>query len=467
MRTEKTIAASDTKIAGHTSGRIHPGTRAIVGSKRYPVAVPARDAATDPVGLSWLVTVRWTSLLAGAGALAIGRGVLDLRVPVAVGAICLAALAVSNLVLMWLVRRGRTEGTTALAGVFVCADVLLLTGLLLKSGGVLNPASVFYLVEIVLAALVLGRLWTWIVTALSVGGYAALFLGQGDELRAAQSMHPEISLHMRGMWIAFAVTALIIAVLVTRLAVAVERRDRALAILRDRNARATRFAGLTAVVAGAAHELSTPLATMAVAAQELEQSLDRGSASDDLRADARLIRAEIERCRRLLTGMAGRVAEPLGEAPARTAVGDVLSDALSRLGTNDRSRVSVHHDSAPPVVWPSGIVSVALANLLRNALQASPPETGVEVRAGARPDGRIEIAVRDRGPGMSADVLARAGEPFFTTKTQGEGTGLGLFVTRSSIEQLGGALTLTSMPGRGTTATVILPRDVVQDRNAS
>ena len=93
-------------------------------------------------------------------------------------------------------------------------------------------------------------------------------------MQAAQSMHPEIALHMRGMWLAFALTALIIAALVTRLTIAVERSDRALEAMRERNARTARVAGLATLAAGAAHELSTPLSTIAVAARELERALD-------------------------------------------------------------------------------------------------------------------------------------------------------------------------------------------------
>ena len=189
----------------------------------------------------------------------------------------LAVCGASNLWLMLRVRRGGGDVST-IAGALVCADVVLLSWLLLRSGGVLNPASVFYLVQIVVAALVLGRLWTWMITALSVAGYAALFLRRLMSSRAAQGMHPEIALHMQGMWLAFALTALVIAVLVMRLAIAVERRDRALAELSERTSRASRVAGLATLAAGAAHELSTPLATIAVASRELERSLGEGSA---------------------------------------------------------------------------------------------------------------------------------------------------------------------------------------------
>ena len=426
----------------------------------------SRHPAADPIALSWLVTVRWTTLVAGAGAMVAGYSGFGASMPVAAAVLLLGAFALSNGWLTWRVRTRRTSGLTTIAGALVCADVLLLSWLLLESGSVLNPVSVFLLVQIVLAALVLGRLWTWVVTALAVGGYAALFLVPSSELSTAQSMHPEIGLHMRGMWLAFTVTALAIGALVTQLARAIEERDVALERLRDRNARTMRFASLTTLAAGAAHELSTPLATIAVAARELEQALSRRADGQSLHDDARLIRSEIDRCRRVLDDMAGRIAEPMGEGARLSTLSDALTDALARLGPGDRARVTLDADATISVVWPVGIVAHAIANLVVNGLQASPGDLPVTITAAAAPDGRVRVVVADRGRGMMPDELARAGEPFFTTKPPGSGTGLGLFVARSAVEQLGGRLTLESRRDEGTTATIVLDRDVVQGSHA-
>lgn len=433
----------------------------MVAESRLSFVDPAPGGLTpDRVGLLWLVTVRWTTLVACLGAVAAGESGLVAGVPLVTSGVLLAALAVSNLWLTWRIRKPRGTTSKALPGCFIGADVVLLSWVLLRTGGVLNPASVFYLVEIVVAALVLGQFWTWIVTGLSVCGYAALFLGQTDELRLAQGMHPEIALHMRGMWIAFAATALIVGLLVSRLAVAIERRDRALELLRERSVKASRLAGLATVVAGAAHELSTPLSTIAVAARELERSVSRASADDDLVADAQLIRREIDRCRRVLDDMAGRIAEPMGEAPRATRVADVVAAVLEACATAERARVRVACPSDIAVVWPAGVVARALGNLLRNALQASGPGIPVDLQAVADVDERVRLTVVDTGRGMSPEELVRAGEPFFTTKAPGEGTGLGLFVTRSTIEQLKGTLDLSSTLGQGTSATIVLPRDL-------
>jgi two-component system, sensor histidine kinase RegB len=433
-------------------------------SRTVPLEAPraARQPAADPVAVSWLVTVRWTTLVAGAGAMLAGYSGFGASMPIGAAALLLSVFALSNGWLTWRVRTRRTAGLTTIAGGLVCADVLLLSWLLLESGSVLNPVSVFLLVQIVLAALVLGRLWTWVVTALAVGGYAALFLVPSSELSTAQSMHPEIGLHMRGMWLAFTVTALAIGALVTQLARAIEERDVALERLRDRNARAMRFASLTTLAAGAAHELSTPLATIAVAARELEQALARRADGQSLHEDAQLIRSEIDRCRRVLDDMAGRIAEPMGEGARLATLGEALTDALARLSAADRARVTLEVGSTISVVWPVGIVAHAVANLVTNGLHASRGDQSVTVTASTTPDGRVQVRVVDRGRGMTPDELARAGEPFFTTKPPGSGTGLGLFVARSAVEQLGGKLTLESRRDEGTTATILLDRDVVQ-----
>jgi two-component system sensor histidine kinase RegB len=420
---------------------------------------------SDPVALSWLVTVRWTTVLAAAGTVMAGLSGLQTAVPIGATTGVLGAFAISNLWLMWRIRGGRSPATVTIAGAFVCADVVLLTGLLLRFGGVLNPASVFYLVQIVMVALVLGRTWTWIVTTLSVIGYATLFVTPTTALDAAQVMHPEIGLHMRGMWIAFALTAVIIGVLVTRLALAIEQRDHQLDLLRERTARAMRFSGLTTLATGAAHELSTPLASMAVAAHELERELARRPDDRSLHEDARLIRSEIDRCRGILDDMAGQSGEPLGEAPRPTTIVDVLHAIETRLSQAERRRVRTRLRADIPVVWPVEVVARAIFNLVRNGLQASTELSEVEIDVVATDDGHVQISVVDRGSGMAPEHLARAGEPFFTTKAPGIGTGLGLFVTRSSIEQLGGTFSLTSVPGQGTTAHIVLPLDVVSTRS--
>lgn len=158
--------------------------------------------------------------------------------------------------------------------------------------------------------------------------------------------------------------------------------------------------------------------------------------------------------------MAGRFSHPLGEASVAQPLDVLMASTLSTLMPAERLRVRwTPPRTAVQIVWPPGVITRALVNIIRNALQASSSNLSVDVLAEAD-DRTVTIRVIDKGAGMSTAVLARAGEPFYTTKPQGEGTGLGLFVARSTIDQLGGTLMVTSSEGAGTTVTVSLPADL-------
>jgi two-component system sensor histidine kinase RegB len=410
----------------------------------------------DKVRSGWLVTGRWIGVLAALATMFYGLRASPHTALVLEGSGVIAVIASSNL---WLLARARStaEIRVRTAGVIVCADVLMFSWLLSRAGGALNPTATFYPVEIVLAALVLGRGWAWTVSSLAAASYAIVFARPGDELRAAQVMHPGIALHMQGMWLALAGTAGAIAFLATRFTALAERRDAEVTALRDLAARHARAHSLATAVAGAAHELSSPLATMAVAARELESALSDRQADADLLGDAQLIRSQVSRCRDILDQMAGRFSGPVGQAPVATSLDAVVASAIRAAGDGAGARVRPAITGQAAVRWPAHVVEAALANLIRNALQASSGDVAID----ATLEGRLaHIAVSDAGCGMAPAVLAHAEEPFFTTRT--EGMGLGLYVARSTVESLGGRLTLTSREGHGTRATLSLPLDVTQ-----
>jgi two-component system sensor histidine kinase RegB len=123
--------------------------------------------------------------------------------------------------------------------------------------------------------------------------------------------------------------------------------------------------------------------------------------------------------------------------------------------------VTIAAPSDVHVTWPRAAVTRALANLVRNGLQASPNGDLVTLDLSSGPNGEVRIAVADHGAGMTTEVASRVGEPFFTTKPEGEGLGLGVFVARSTFERLGGRLDIDSTPGQGTRVDGVLPQRVV------
>jgi two-component system sensor histidine kinase RegB len=234
-------------------------------------------------------------------------------------------------------------------------------------------------------------------------------------------------------------------------------REASLLSMQEELAKKERLASLVTLSAGAAHELNTPLGTIAVVAKELERYASRTAGEGALAEDCRLIRAEVERCREVLWRMSVQGAEPRAEAPERLEARALVEGARRELGGGVRLNVEMA-ESLPMLVVPRRAVGQAMAALVKNAFEAS--EEGAEVRLKVEERaGAIRFVVTDRGKGMPAEMLRRIGEPFFTTKEPGKGMGLGTFLARTLAEQLGGRLAFESREGRGTSATLELPSE--------
>ena len=236
---------------------------------------------------------------------------------------------------------------------------------------------------------------------------------------------------------------------------AVARHDDELARMRDQAARTERLVSLTTLAAGAAHELSTPLATIAIASKELERALARAEVAGEYVADAKLIREEVDRCQLILDQMSGRAGGSAAELAAPVRIDAVLADVRARLTADRAQRLRTGPiDGLPAIVAPrAGLVQVLLS-LVKNAFDATDRSQPVSIDVEAD-QAFFRFVIRDEGHGMSPDTLHHAGEPFYTTKDAGQGLGLGLFLARAFAERCGGSLSLQS--DRGTRAILQLP----------
>jgi len=414
------------------------------------------EARRDPdrINFDWLIRLRWAAI--GGQLITIGavRFAMQLPIPL-VALLALVGVEIGSNVACTLLARRSTPRQAWLAAV-MGLDVLLFSGLLYLTGGPNNPFSFLYLIPIALAAITMRAAWTWTLVMLSLACSAVLFATYRPLMLGDHARH--MSLHLRGMWVAFGVAASFIVYFLLRVRRALQRHERDLEAVRAAAQRQERLASLATLAAGAAHELLTPLSTIAVIASDLQRDLAQAGASPRAAEDARLVRAEVERCRAIIERMRADAGDTAGEGFAAIPVAALVESAV---GSVAGSRVAVRPELAGSVgdrllTVPPRAVGQALSALIENAQQASPPGRDVVVRV-APAGGQIRFEVADRGAGMPADVLARVGEPFFTTKPAGKGMGLGVFLARAVADRLGGEVTITSAPGTGTSVVFALP----------
>ncbi len=416
------------------------------------------------VNLHWIVQLHWWAILGQCVVVAAAEAWTPIGLPLATLGGLLVLEVAGNIALGAWAHRVRITDATVAAVMFI--DIGVLTVLLDLTGGAPNPFSTLYLVIVALAAVLLPLRWAWALTGASLIGFAVLFLGDAmsgtaHHIRSDMDHAAMMAAHLRGMWIAFALAAVFVVFFVQRVSSALAERERELQEARSRADRREKLASLATLAAGAAHELSTPLSTIAVVAKELQRLLAE-RVPPHVREDLQLVRDQVGRCREILDRMAAQAGENAGEPLAKITVEGWVASALEGLPARDRVAIDAQ-DTQAELVGPPRALAEALRGLLKNALQASPPGEQVTLRLAAA-GGRVRASVLDRGRGMTPDVLARVGEPFFTTKGPGEGMGLGLFLTRALAEQLGGAFQIVSRSGAGTEAWIDLPAANAGDR---
>jgi len=410
---------------------------------------PAADELTSKLALPWILRLRYGLTATELAIVVLAVWAARAPVPLLPAALVICITPLSNLAERYL--RGLHAAPDRLIAALFCLDILCLTAILMLTGGASNPFSLLYLVQITLSASILSKRWTWFLGLLSILCFGSLFRWYVPiPFIEGRHLHAGSDLHLTGMWIGFTVAAFLIALFSGKISEELRARELQLLLLQSQLAAKQRLASLATLAAGAAHELSTPLATIAVVAKELEHFSTHVKQDAAVAEDSRLIRSEVERCRLILQAMSAQGAEFPGETPVRILVEHVIQRVRDHLPPATLERLAVKTEAHVEMCVPVQALIQSLSALLKNAAEAS-EQTPIILEITGQED-TVRFVVRDQGPGMTEDVLKRVGEPFFTTKPAGKGMGLGTFLVRAFADCVGGTLQFDSSPGRGTIA---------------
>ena len=331
------------------------------------------------------------------------------------------------------------------------SDVLILTALLYFTGGSTNPFVSLFLLPLTLAAAALPGRYTWAIAVSALVCYSLLMVWYYP---LPHHHGINFNMHVVGMWFGFVLSAILISYFAVKMSATLRERERALAQAREDALRDERLVALGTLAAGAAHELGTPLATMAVLAKDLESEC---AVMPDLAEPFQVLRSQIARCKEILSQLAISAGQMRAEGGRDQALDQYLLRIVEQW-QNGRPAVVIRRNwegtQPPPRIIADQTLTQAITNILNNAADAS--EQTVEV-SGHWDERELRLEICDRGDGVSAAAASHAGEPFFTTKPPGQGLGLGLFLAQSTIKRLGGSLELFNRQEGGACTRIVLP----------
>jgi len=415
-----------------------------------------------PLRLATLVGLRWLAIAGQTiGVLFVQFG-LNFPLPLTE---CLMLIGLSVLLNLWLVFR-LGEGyrpTPMVATVHLAFDLCQLAALLALTGGLQNPFSLLLLAPVSVSATTLPQTATTMLAALAIALASLLSV-----FHLALPWDPDSTIvfdrvYVIGIWVSIICGTIFIAAYTNRVAHEARQLADALAATELALSRHEQLSALDGLAAAAAHELGTPLSTIALAAREIRDEVPAGP----VREDIELIMSQAARCREIL-GKLRNLRDTPGDPFAAVPVSALLAEVIRPLeggGKVITVRTS-NDDSAEPVVRRNASLLYGLGNLIENAAQFAEHAVLVEASWDKQ---ALTVTITDDGPGFPSDLIARLGEPYLTTRPRnadsGEpgGLGLGIFISKTLLERTGARLSFENEAADGhAQVRLIWPRVAIE-----
>jgi two-component system sensor histidine kinase RegB len=334
-------------------------------------------------------------------------------------------------------------------------DLIALTLLFYFTGGYSNPLVWMYLLPLTVAAVALKREYAWLLTAIAVTCYSVLvfYYVPLSHLHMHDIAGKTLDIHLVGMWIGFVVSAGIIAFFVTRIGQSLRDYDHIMATIREKSLESERVLSLGTLAASAAHELGTPLATMAVVSKELAQDLTN---QPEQLQQLEILRTQIGRCKEILSSITRNAGQSRADAGHGLTLREFLQEVIQRWRDTRPATelvVSLCNSNNNPMIFTDRTLIQAMQNLLDNAVDASPERV---LFSADWDENTLQLSIRDFGTGITDEVKKQLGKPFFTSKNE-KGMGLGVYLTQVTLARFNGELNLSNHIEGGVLTLVKLP----------
>mgnify|MGYP005989228133 CR=1 FL=1 len=420
------------------------------------------------VRLQTLVTLRWIAIVGQIAALLVAAYGFGLQFQFGLATATIGASVIVNLLVGFIhpMNKRLTEREAALMLMF---DLVQLSALLYLTGGLSNPFALLILAPVTIAATVLHLNSSLLLGSVAIAAISIIAAASLPITTMAGVPLELPALFQFGFWVALVIGVTFLALYVRQVTTEMHNMSEALLATKLALAREQKLSDLGGVVAAAAHELGTPLATIMLVSEELRQEL---TAEPELKEDADLIHDQAIRCREILTSMgrAGKDDQHLRVVPFEVLIRDAAEPHLHR-GKNVRFMVGSEDigDSKQPLAQRRPEIIHGLRNLVQNAVDFASGTVDISV---SWSETELRIKIADDGDGFPQSVIRRIGNPFVgrwrqvesRQKRPGyEGMGLGLFIAKTLLERTGARLFFTNASSRQTKGGAVIT--VVWDRS--
>lgn len=427
--------------------------------------------------LQWLIRLRWIAVAVIVTAACIGSYIFPVLADPVPIYLCAGLLFLSNVVFYFgEARTGRPTGWRDLvwAMLQVEVDLMILTALLHFSGGVLNPVVLFYVFHVIMATILLPSSLSYWVGLSAVCLYGVMAVGELESwLR-----HHSLQINSAGqLWkdpfyVLWAVGAfmgmVVLSQYVTRTVISrVRAKEREIAKIQEmlrksriEMAEREKMVAIGQMASGVAHEIGNPLNSLSSVVQYLGRKLT----APEVKEQFKVIDQQINRISVILKRLLG-LARPAEREYTWLDIDATIEDTLALIKYDERAREveirSVANDNLPTVWQKRHNLEQVFLNVFLNSLDAMRTEApaGGHCLSVTRSlvNGMIRISIVDTGSGVDDEVLKQVFKPFFSTKEMGKGTGLGLYISRNLIEEIGGTMEMKANSGPGVTVNVNIP----------
>ncbi len=324
-------------------------------------------------------------------------------------------------------------------------DIIALYALLYFTGGASNPFTSLFILQVIIAAIALSPIYTWITSLIAICLYTLLMF-KYHELPSLEHNHSGdfFNLHVQGMWVSFVLLTLIVAWFIVRINQTIRKQDSLLADI-------SKVAAVGTIAAHAAHELGTPLTTLTLLAESYNKDLPK----EEREHKAKIFLQELKRCKQIISNITATGGVLRAESGNLIEINNFIDNIIKSWQakkTSTNLSINILNETNNLRIVAENTLIQSIHNLLDNASDSSPQQIELNISINNE---YLNINIRDYGTGINNDIIDKIGQPGFTTKAHG--MGMGLFLAKTVISRFNGKLVLKNHPKGGVITNLILP----------